>query len=148
MAEIPEVRRLADVQEIISLTVAYGWALDGRQWHELDSIFAPDAEAILGRTTVSGLEAIRAHCRKTLDALDVSQHLVGSHQVSLESDLATCRCQVIAQHRRDGAPGGSSWLVGGTYEDQMRRTKAGWRITRRVLSIAWAEGNRDVLGAT
>ena len=148
MAEIPEVQRLIDVQEIIGLTIAYCWALDSRKWHELESIFDPDAEAVLGRTRVSGLEAISEHCRRSLEVLDVSQHLVGSHQVSLESDLATCRCQVIAQHRRDGAPGGSSWLIGGTYEDLLRRTKAGWRISRRVLSIAWAEGNRDVLGST
>ena len=113
MAEIPEVQRLIDVQEIIGLTIAYCWALDSRKWHELESIFDPDAEAVLGRTRVSGLEAISEHCRRSLEVLDVSQHLVGSHQVSLESDLATCRCQVIAQHRRDGAPGGSSWLVGG-----------------------------------
>ena len=122
MAEIPEVRRLIDVQEIIGLTIAYCWALDSRKWHELESIFDPDAEAVLGRTRVSGLEAISEHCRRSLEVLDVSQHLVGNHQVSLESDLATCRCQVIAQHRRDGAPGGSSWLIGGTYEDQLRRT--------------------------
>ena len=121
MAEIPEVQRLIDVQEIIGLTIAYCWALDSRKWHELESIFDPDAEAVLGRTRVSGLEAISEHCRRSLEVLDVSQHLVGNHQVSLESDLATCRCQVIAQHRRDGAPGGSSWLIGGTYEDQLRR---------------------------
>jgi len=148
MAERSELRRLADVQEIIGLTIAYCWALDGRQWHELDSVFVPDAEAILGHTRVSGREAIREHCRKALDALDVSQHLVGSHQVSLDSDRATCRCQLIAQHRREAAPGGSSWLVGGTYEDQLRRTDAGWRITSRLLRITWTEGNREVLDPT
>ena len=64
MAEIPEVQRLIDVQEIIGLTIAYCWALDSRKWHELESIFDPDAEAVLGRTRVSGLEAISELCGK------------------------------------------------------------------------------------
>ena len=146
MGETAELQRIRDVQEIIDLTITYCWAVDSRQWNELGSIFEPDAEAVLGRTRVSGLIAISDHCRRSLEVLDVSQHLVGNHQVSLESDLATCRCQLIAQHRREGTTGGSSWLVGGSYEDQLRRTKVGWRISQRVLRITWSEGNRDVLG--
>ena len=38
MAEIPEVQRLIDVQEIIGLTIAYCWALDSRKWHELPHV--------------------------------------------------------------------------------------------------------------
>ena len=146
MGETAELQRIRDVQEIIDLTITYCWVVDSRQWNELGSIFEPDEEAVLGRTRVSGLIAISDHCRRSLEVLDVSQHLVGNHQVSLESDLATCRCQLIAQHLREGTTGGSSWLVGGSYEDQLRRTKVGWRISQRVLRIAWSEGNRDVLG--
>jgi hypothetical protein len=46
---------------------------------------------------------------------------------------------------RHGVEGGDSFIVAGTYADQLDRS-GGWRIRRRELYVSWTEGNPRVLG--
>ena len=134
-----------DRQAIVDLTIAYTWAIDGHDWEALRDIFLPDATAMLVDERV-GIESIIERISGALTPLDASQHLIGNHQVRIDGDRATCRCYMQAQHVRHGAPGGPNFIFAGTYEDEMERTTAGWRIRRRVLSNTWTEGNPAVVG--
>jgi hypothetical protein len=129
---------------ITDLTIAYCWALDGRQWDLLDGVFTADASAELGEA-VSGLPAIKARVSSALGMLDDSQHMVTNHDVHVEGDRATCRCYFQAQHVRKAAVAGPNFIIAGRYEDQLVRTSAGWRIHRRVLTVMWREGNLAVV---
>lgn len=135
---------IADRLAIIDLTIAYCWAIDGRQWHVLDDVFTPDATAELGVSAV-GLDGIKARIAAALGPLDDSQHMVSNHQVDVEGDRATCRCYFQAQHVRRAAVGGPNYIIAGRYDDELVRTEAGWRIDRRVLTIIWREGNVAVV---
>ncbi len=126
---------------IIDLTVAYCWALDTRDWVALDDVFVPDATAALGRPQVHGAAAIKAMVSAVLTPLDDSQHIVANHQVAVDGDNATCRCYFHAQHIKRGLLDGDNFIVSGRYEDTLRRTPAGWRITHRDLVVMWTEGN-------
>jgi hypothetical protein len=44
-----------------------------------------------------------------------------------------------------GTEGGDNYIVGGTYEDRLVRTGAGWRIAHRVMTQTWTEGNPGVV---
>ena len=131
---------LEDRAAITDLAVAYCWALDTHDWDRLDDVFLPDATASLGYE-LEGVEAIKARVRSALEPLDVSQHLVGTHQVSLEGDRATARCYLHAQHVRDTR----QYIVAGRYDDEIVRTDAGWRIRRRVLTVLWTAGDSSAL---
>ncbi len=133
----------ADRRAIIDLTIAYCWALDGRDWDRLDDIFTPDATATLGPEVV-GVEAIKRRVREALEPLAVSQHMVSTHEVRVDADRATARCYLLAQHIRDpsGAP---QFVVAGRYADELVRTEVGWRIKRRVLEVLWTDGDPAVL---
>lgn len=133
-----------DRQQIIDLTIAYCWALDGHQWAELDQVFLPDATASLGGT-FAGLEAIKARVEDALGKLDSSQHMVANHQVTVDGDRATSRCYLHAQHVRKGATDGPNYIVAGRYEDQLVRTAEGWRIAQRNLITMWTDGNPGVV---
>ena len=134
-----------DRQAIVDLTIAYTWAIDGHDWEALRDIFLPDATAMLVDERV-GIESIIERISGALTPLDASQHLIGNHQVRIDGDRATCRCYMQAQHVRHGAPGGPNFIFAGTYDDEMERTPAGWRIRRRVLLNTWTEGNPAVVG--
>ena len=42
----------------------------------------------------------------------------------------------------DQRTGGNTYEMGGTYRDELVRTADGWRIARRVLDVAWRDGQR------
>ena len=73
--------------------------------------------------------------------LDVSQHMVSTHQFAVDGDRATGRCYLHAQH----VAGGGQFVVAGRYEDRYRRTPDGWRIEHRTLTVMWTAGDPAVL---
>ncbi len=136
-------RSAEDRAEIIALTTAYTWAIDGRDLERLRDVFTPDATGDL-RGECNGVDEIIARVSGT-QRFDVTQHLIGNHQVVVTGDTATCRCHVQAQHTKRGFPGGENFVIGGTYHDQLVRTPAGWRIAHRRLEALWSDGNPEVL---
>jgi SnoaL-like domain len=139
-----------DRQAIIDLTIAYCWALDGRDWTALESVFLTDATAELASPLLHGVEAITTRVRLALEPLDDSQHIVTNHQVRFDAgsergDTATCRCYLHAQHVVRGLEGGDNLVIGGRYEDSVVRAELGWRIAHRKLVVMWREGNDAVM---
>jgi hypothetical protein len=135
---------IEDRMAIIDVTIAYCWALDTHEWAALDDVFLPDATAELG-SMCNGLDSIKERVSRVLVPLDDSQHVVSTHQISVDGDTATCRCYLLAQHVRNGVPGGDNLMVGGRYEDTLVRTASGWRISHRKLVTMWREGNPEVV---
>lgn len=140
----PDLQTLTDERDVINLASRYCWALDAKDFEELRNIFTSDAFAILGGTECHGIDAIIKRISSALTRLDASHHLVGSHVVTVDGDCADHKCYLQAQHVLQGTEGGDLWLVAGTYEDQMVRTRNGWRIKERILSRVWTEGNPNV----
>jgi nitrogen fixation-related uncharacterized protein len=139
-----QLQHLQDHHDIVALTHAYCWALDTKQWDDLDNVFLPDATANLGGTEHVDRESIKGRIRKALQSLDDSQHIVATHQITIDGDKARSRCYLHAQHVLRRAEGGPNYIVAGRYEDQLRRTPAGWRIARRDLIVMWTDGNINV----
>lgn len=135
---------MSDRDDIIDLAIAYTWALDTKQLDELRNVFAPDATAMLRGVECNGVDSIIARVGSAILRLDATQHLVGNHQVEVDGDSATHRCQLHSQHFKRGTDGGDWFVVGGYYDDRLTRTPAGWRITHRVMAETWRSGNSDV----
>ena len=135
----------ADEKAIIDLTIAYTWALDTKQFDELRNVFAPDATGMLHGVACDDREAIIVRISGALSRIDGSQHLIGNHQVLVDGDTATCRCQLQSQHVKHGTEGGDTYLIGGYYDDRLQRTSDGWRISHRTMTETWHSGNRAVV---
>jgi hypothetical protein len=140
-----ELRRLLDERSIMDVTARYCWAIDGLDRAALDSVFLPDATAVLGGGFQRGVAEIWARVHGVLSTLDTSQHVLGSQVVEVDGDTATSKCYLIAQHIRAAAEGGPHYVVAGSYEDDLVRTPEGWRIKHRVLTSIWTEGNPKVI---
>ena len=146
MTSNADLSTLLDEREILQVVLRYCRALDTKDWPLLGSVFTPDATADLsGPALLEGIDAIRARVRAVLDHLDLSQHLVGNHEVHVDGDGATHRCYLQAQHVRRAAAEGPNYIVAGRYEDRLARTEVGWRIVHRTLTVMWTEGNLAVV---
>lgn len=143
MSDLPT---LSDERDIVAVAIRYCRSLDTKHFNGLRDVFTADATAQLGNPTVlAGIDAIIDRCRAALERLDISQHLVGTHEVSVDGDAATHACYLQAQHVRAAAVDGANYLVGGRYTDDLVRTDAGWRITHRTLTVMWTDGNLAVI---
>jgi len=145
--EDTDLRDALDRMEIVELAARLSNALDTKDWPGIERCYVPDALGEFGGSvgTAQGAPAIAAVIRRTLQHLDASQHLVGTHVVTLDGDEAEHSCYVQAQHVLKETAGGDLYIVAGTYHDRLRRTPDGWRLTYRRLDRSWSDGNRDVL---
>jgi hypothetical protein len=135
---------MADREDIIDLAVRYAWALDTKQVDGLRDVFTPDATAMLRGVGCNGVDEIIARIGGSILRLDCTQHFISNHQVVVDGDTATHRCQLQSQHVRAGVVGGDNFIVGGYYEDRLVRTGEGWRIAHRLMQQTWTEGNPAV----
>jgi hypothetical protein len=134
-----------DRQAIVDVTIAYTWALDTKNVQGLREVFAADATANLRGVECDGVDSIIDRIGGAVSRFDATQHMFSNHQVVVNGDEATCRCQLQSQHVKHGVDGGDTLMIGGYYDDRLARTADGWRITRRVLVQTWTTGNPAVI---
>ena len=129
---------LEDHHEIEQLTHRYCWALDEGDWDTLRAeVFTADATADLGDGGQNGIDEIVDRVSTALANFDTTQHMVATHQITIDGDAATGRCYLQAQHVR---PAGDKLMIGAKYDDTYVRTANGWRISYRKITALWTEG--------
>lgn len=142
-------KRVGELEDRLAITdvlYQYATAIDSRDWGALRECFTEDgvADFLEFGGVNEGQDAIVDLCSGVLSGLDSSQHLIGNPRISLEGDRATSVCYFQAQHFLASPAGGNTYLVGGRYEDRLRRTPQGWRIEHRTLHCSWQDGNAGV----
>ncbi len=144
------VRKMSDRQEIEDVLIRYAESLDARDWEGLRTCFMADAVADYGALSGGGgrnegIEEIVTTCRTALTGLDASQHLLGNFRIQTADDRASARCAMHAQHFMVSPIGGNTYVVAGTYHDELIRTTDGWRIAHRRLEPLWTDGNAGII---
>jgi 3-phenylpropionate/cinnamic acid dioxygenase small subunit len=139
------VRRLTDRQEIADLCVRYTTALDTKDWALLESCFAPSPVFVHPGGRLEGFPTILERTKGALTPLTATQHLLGNIVAQVDDDTARSVCYFQAQHVRTGTPGGETYIIAGRYADTLTRAADGWKITERVQTYAWRDGNRAVV---
>lgn len=145
----PEAAYLIE-REISRVLVQYARALDERDWPALQNCFTENALGNYGAEfpALKGRAQIVALCRRMLQPLDASQHLIGTVQINVQSAAAALsQCYFQAQHVRHAAEGGALYIIAGTYRDQFLCEAGRWKIARRELIPTWAQGNPAVIAA-
>lgn len=139
------VGRLVDERAIQSVLFRYAEALDRKDWDMLATCFLPSAIGhydMIGH--LDGYPAIEKVCRKALEPLSQTQHLIGNVQIVVDTAQAQSTCYFHAQHVRKDFPGGDMNIIAGRYDDKFVRTEQGWRIHERKLTVQWTSGNSAI----
>lgn len=138
------VQELSDHIEIVQVLQRYGMAIDGKNFDLFHSIFAPEARLryVMDEQEANGsVSEWIAIFQPFLEAFYYTQHIFSHPIVSLDGDTARTTCRLHATHVQiDANDRRSSWHVFGTYQDQLVRLAAGWRIRERTFKGLHTEG--------
>ncbi|TLF73215.1 nuclear transport factor 2 family protein [Nocardia cyriacigeorgica] len=139
-----------DRLDVIDTCTRMAWHVDHREWDELATVFTDRVR--LDYTSLNGGEPVTlspaqlvAAWRDTLGGFAATQHLLGNHLVTIDSDAAVCTASFQATHRGSEAFGATLWTLGGSYRFDLVRSAGGWRISGIVMTAAWGDGNRGLL---
>jgi hypothetical protein len=136
---------MGDRGEIIETVNRYCWALDLKQCDRLADVFAPDVHADYEGPLWTSLDSLIADMTRTHARFGRTQHLIGSHLVSVNGDEATCGSYGHNVLTRLVDSQWAQFSIGTRYEDRLRRTAAGWRVYWREARHMWRAGDSRVI---
>ena len=154
---VPTPERQADILAIQGLAIAYGHAVDDRDWPRWRALFTDDAELDYTHSggIAGGIDEVAAWMPEALSAFVWSLHSVMTHEIRFTGpDTAVGRAHLF---NRNGAEwdGRLELLdVGGAYLDDYRRVGDSWRFSRRSERTDYITGGdfaaviREVAAAT
>ncbi len=140
---VPSAARQADVLAIRDLAIAYGFAVDDRDWDRWRSLFTADAR--IDYTQSGGIAGTLAQVAAWLpDAMTVfawSLHSVLTHEIRFTgAGTATGRVHLLNRNGIEWQGTPELCDIGGLYLDEYRRVGDHWRFTSRVESIRYITG--------
>ena len=136
-------QEISDQIEIEQVLNRYFRAIDTKDWELLDSVFTPGADVSYSapaelKTTY---EKIVPLFEMFTDSFFFTQHAASQIVIHVDGDTAESSNSLRAVHvqeTHEGEP--NTWVVYGTYRDQLVRTSDGWRIAERVFQGCHTEG--------
>jgi hypothetical protein len=136
----------SEIAAIVNVINLYPVAVDTQSWALFDHVFTEDIHCDFGGPAVWN---DRASLKQAFDAIHApfaaTQHATRGHHVAVGGDHATCLSYVLGRFIREVPDGGNMFESAGWYDDELVRTAAGWRISRRVCRMLWWGGNPAVL---
>ncbi|MDG2304541.1 MAG: nuclear transport factor 2 family protein [Candidatus Binatia bacterium] len=131
------LRTLTDKSEIIDVFNRYATGIDQRDEALFRACFVEDLQV-----EMEGVEPITGGATQWVDlalsavgGYETTHHIVTNHDIRIDGDQATGVAYLQAQHWNPD----SSFLVGGYYTNEFRRTNDGWRISKLTLKVTWTK---------
>jgi 3-phenylpropionate/cinnamic acid dioxygenase small subunit len=139
------LQNVIDVQEIEQILYKYAVAVDARHRELMYELFTEDAHIDLSGTGIYNPHDYVEGGKGSYKIFDATQHSISTPVVQVTGDTAQSRCYFVAQHVRNSLKPNPCLVIGGNYDDELARTKDGWRITKRTGTATWYDGNPEVL---
>ena len=135
--------RQGDVLAIQSLVVAYGFAVDDRDWERWEALFLADASIDYTHSGgITGAPAeLAAWMPGALSVFTWSLHSVLTHEIRFTGpDTATGRVHLFNRNGIEWNGKMEFCDVGGLYLDRYRRTGDRWQFSERVEQSHYITG--------
>jgi len=137
---------MTDGEAIQQLMSMYTLAIDAKQWHLFERVFTADAEIDYnGGAHWNSMASFRDDFDVAHRIYDVTQHNSTNLVWHVDGDTGSAVSQAHVQLIRWGTAGGDMVTAGAWYDDELRRTADGWRISRRVCRVSWMSGNTGII---
>jgi len=154
MATLTDQSALQALQDRIDVTdvlYRYSSSVDKGDSAGVRSALADDIWAQYGNgDPVEGGDALAGWIAEATKTAIWQHHLVNTYHVEVDGDEAKTLSYLTSYQVFEEAPDAATLLVA-RYHDELKRTPSGWKISRRVMEILWAEtvaadGTLDALG--
>lgn len=142
------LQRLLDERAIEQLYIGYCEIVDTKRFDELHEVFTEDATGdytqALGPGVVSPDRAsLIASMHANLGPQSncgPTHHNVGNFRIIVDGETATAKVHYYAEHLGQGDYPGEQYSMWGQYDDELVRTRDGWRVSKRVYTCAIKRG--------
>jgi uncharacterized protein (TIGR02246 family) len=136
---------LEDRQAVSDLMLAFGAALDAKDWDRYANLFLEDGKFTIEGQARFGHEEIVSGPRRDLDKYGALQHYSTNHKVALDGDTATSSHYLIAIHVDSLGAMELHADAGGRYDCRCVRTEDGWKFAEVELHVFWRSGESFVI---
>ncbi|AHE53279.1 nuclear transport factor 2 family protein [Sphingomonas sanxanigenens] len=144
---------LIEKDAIAQVYVRYCEIVDSKDFDRMDEVFTEDAvgdytqalgPGVISPNRASLIASMHANLGPQ-SSCGATHHNVLNFRIRTDGDSATARVHYYAVHRGRGAHEGALYSMWGQYADDLVRTDAGWRVARRVYTVALTEGPSAVV---
>ena len=140
---------LVERQRIIDRIVALFVSTDERDWPAVEQCFT--AEVLFDMRSAGGGDPGRMPAARIVDGwrtglapLKAIHHQAGNFRVQVEGGHATASCYGIAYHYLPNPSGRNTRVFVGSYEFELAREHADWRISHFRFNLKFVDGNPDL----
>jgi hypothetical protein len=127
---------MSDAEQIRALLIRYARALDARDWDTFAAVFTGDAmiDYTSSNGPRGGIADVLPWLRDALSLFEMSQHIVGNEVIEVNGNEATSSCLL---YNPMIPVQGDMLLVGGHYDDRLRRVDGRWLFSERIQHLDW-----------
>src|SRR3954471_101187 len=142
----PAIRALQDRSDLTDVLYRYASTIDRFDLAGLRAVLADDVWAQYGNADpVSGGDALAGWIAEAIATVVWQHHLLSVYHVDVDGDNASALVYHTSHQVFEDDPDTAKLLVG-RYHNELRREADGWKISRLVLEILWAEDKTDATG--
>jgi ketosteroid isomerase-like protein len=140
------IRSLQDRADITDVLYRYASTIDRFDLDGLRTLLADDVWAQYGNADpVAGGDALAEWIAEAIATVVWQHHLLSVYHVDVDGDRAGALVYHTSYQGFEDDPETAKLLVG-RYRLELRREPGGWKISRLVLEILWAEDRTDATG--
>jgi hypothetical protein len=120
---------------------------DLRDWSRCRQSFTDEVEfdytSLMGGTptTISADKQMQQWSDFFKSTFKSTQHIVGSHVVTINRNTATC-VSIFQAHHTYLDPKKGVWILSGVYNHDLVRVGDGWKVNKMKMTWTWENGTR------
>jgi ketosteroid isomerase-like protein len=140
------VDQLQDRLDIAETIYRYASTIDTKDLAGLRSVLADDVWAQYGNADpIRGGDALAAWIAEAIEPMAWQHHLLSVYHTDVDDDAATALTYHTSYQQPRDDPDHALMIVA-RYHQRLRRQDDGWKLTRIVFEIMWAEQRADSTG--
>jgi ketosteroid isomerase-like protein len=137
------LKALQDRTDIADVLYTYSSAVDSFDYEGVRSALADDIWAQYGNgDPVEGGDKLVAWIEEATTTVIWQHHLLNVYHVTVDGDQAKTLSYLTSYQVFKENPEAAIILVA-RYHDELKRTPSGWKISKRIMELLWAESKAD-----
>jgi len=143
LVDSSSLQTLQDRVDIADVLYKYSSSVDSFDTEGIRSALADDIWAQYGNgDAVEGGDKLAGWIAEATATVIWQHHLLNVYHVTIDGDQAKTLSYLTSYQVFEENPDAAIILVA-RYHDELKRTPSGWKISKRIMELLWAESKAD-----